>query len=64
MVKRIISAPQMILNMEQRTVTIKIFLRIIYPNIHLRRMAYPSERKEKMIKWWNSYKNRENEIFI
>ena len=47
--------------MEQQTVTIKIFLRIIYPDIHLRRMAYPLERVNK---WWDSYKNRENEIFI
>ena len=31
--------------MEQQTVTIKIFLRIIYPDIHLRRMAYPQERR-------------------
>ena len=30
--------------MEQQTVTIKNFLRIIYPDIHLRRMTYPPER--------------------
>ena len=33
--------------MEQQTVTIKNFLRIIYPNIHLRRMTYPPERKKQ-----------------
>ena len=33
--------------MEQQTVTIKNFLRIIYPNIHLRRMTYPQERKKQ-----------------
>ena len=31
--------------MEQQTITIKIFLRIICPDIHLRRMTYPPERK-------------------
>ena len=36
--------------MEQQTVTIKIFLRIIYPDIHLRRMTYPLERKHQNIK--------------
>ena len=30
--------------MEQQTVTVNIFLRIIYPDIHLRRMTYPPER--------------------
>ena len=30
--------------MEQQTVTIKNILRIIYPDIHLRRMTYPPER--------------------
>ena len=32
------------ISMEQQTVTIKIFLRIICPDIHLRRMTYPQER--------------------
>ena len=31
--------------MEQRTVNIKNFLRITDPDIHLRRIAYPSERE-------------------
>ena len=30
--------------MEQRPFMIKNILRIIYPDIHLRRMAYPPER--------------------
>ena len=30
--------------MEQQTFMIKNFLRIIYPDIHLRRMTYPPER--------------------
>ena len=33
------------ISMEQRTVTIKNFLWITDPDIHLRRIAYPSERK-------------------
>ncbi len=32
------------INMEQRTVTIKNFLRIENPDIHYRRMTYPPER--------------------
>ena len=31
--------------MEQRPFMIKNILRIIYPDIHLRRMTYPPERK-------------------
>ena len=34
--------------MEQRTVTVKNILRIIYPDIHLRRMTYPPERITKI----------------
>ena len=33
--------------MEQQMFMIKNFLRIIYPNIHLRRMTYPPERKKQ-----------------
>jgi|GEM_PF-6900838 len=48
--------------MEQQTVTIKIFLRIIYPDIHLRRMTYPLERMEK--KETKEEKDINNNIFL
>ena len=34
--------------MEQQTVTIKNFLWITDPDIHLRRIAYPSEREKEL----------------
>ena len=39
------------INMEQRTVTIKNFLWITDPEIHLRRIAYPSDRIRLSDNW-------------
>ena len=37
------------ISMEQRPFMIKNILRIIYPDIHLRRMTYPPERRLKEV---------------